>query len=1233
MSNDIIKMFIGGEEVVSNQEFTITEEMLSASSTILNNCYPQSWENTKDYSSNFYFPKDYSKFILGKGNFAYGTDQYSILTVSGNTFMQFNTNIEREYAGFNVYGNGYQAPILPVEYTQVDYIESNGTQYIDTGYLLSSNNLKYEGKARITQQGNYTLWGTVRNNENGWALNPYANTGYGGNLTFWSSFSQVNGLVYSNTEVPTNTDFKITGQQNNTSATTTVNGITKTATSTVWVYPQTVTYKVFSAGDASQKAYMRLYYLKLYDNNVLVRDFIPCYRNSDNVLGLYDLVNGVFYTNAGSGTFTYGSVAVLPTPPYPIEIENVGYQNLFNPTITWENYYGVTATIENQVITLSGTSTGGVAHNIANADIDSGTYTITLDIISGTHNTNKNIYIDLMYNSTKIGGTSFKESGTKTISIASYVNMIRIGYDGADTFSDLKFKMLIIKGNLSPAFIPYGKYGIELINTGKNLLNIKNGSFVYSTKTSYEIVNQIVNYSAYDITYQGGAINLTTGITGAWASTNNQDKHLTVNGGTYTISAIRNGNISFGTNGNVYIYIIKYIDSGVKDTSQYMLLSKTQNISTKTINLANNEHIGEIVLYSQFVECEDVELKIQLEKNNQATEYEAYQSNSQLYLIDEPLRAVGNVKDELYVENNKLYLERKIKKVILNGTENWSYYAAGVYFYNSTVLADYPRSTSKKPINFISNLYADYNVVNMPSGVTDYMVLVQQPDRNSEINIRNTDFTTPTDFKNWLSSNNVEIQYVLANSTTEELGTIDLPIAYNGINNIRFYTGLETDEDVNYYWKNFDVLFAGIVKNSGDISLRPTDPKYCSLQILDYKTFLSESDTLDFVISEKTIAEAISMVVNAVKGYGFILGNINISQASDIIGAYSTLNKTAYDVFQYLANISGSRWRARFVDDSTMAIDFYDPDLLPQAADIDYTQQYWEDNNIVDLTFSYGTRDYRNKQVMLSDEVYASINYTETILSNGYDTTFLLTEKAADVLGVSVNGTLLTVATTEQKELGIDADFYYTPGNNVIESATSYSAGTQINVTYTPLVKGRQIIYNEDEIGRIVNQTNTTGIISRYESRNDVLSNAELDRIGQTYITYKGKPEIILKLTTLDNDIYNVGEVAYFNAPIEELQQQYMVKTKETQYIVINEVQHIFYTYELTSSFNSEKAINWFDNQRNKAKGNIAIGESITRNIDIENIANIIWNNVTITEVSMDGDNVLNSALNSPFVD
>lgn len=50
----------------------------------------------------------------------------------------------------------------------------------------------------------------------------------------------------------------------------------------------------------------RIYSLKFIYDGDIVRDFVPCYRISDNVAGMYDMANGVFYTNSGSGSFTVG---------------------------------------------------------------------------------------------------------------------------------------------------------------------------------------------------------------------------------------------------------------------------------------------------------------------------------------------------------------------------------------------------------------------------------------------------------------------------------------------------------------------------------------------------------------------------------------------------------------------------------------------------------------------------------------------------------------------------------------------------------------------------------------------------------------------------------------------------------------------------------------------------------------------------------------------------------------
>ena len=425
-----------------------------------------------------------------------------------------------------------------------------------------------------------------------------------------------------------------------------------------------------------------------------------------------------------------------------------------------------------------------------------------------------------------------------------------------------------------------------------------------------------------------------------------------------------------------------------------------------------------------------------------------------------------------------------------------------------------------------------------------------------------------------------------------------------------------------------ELIFCGVVKNTGNISLNPRYPHYCNVQVLDFKTFLSEGETLDFVIADKTISEAIEQIVSVIAKYGFVLGNIELLNPNEIIGAYSTKDKTAYDVFNYIADITQSRWTTRMVDENTVAIDFYDPSLMPSGLGIEYTNTWFEENNINDMTFNYGTYDYRNKQVMLSDQIYSSITQTQTIVADGYQTQFNTEQKIGQINSITVNGASMTFTTNENKELGYVADFYYSPGNNYFESRDLRSTGEIIIIEYISIVEGRQVVINANEVNRVANSTGRNGTIARYENRNDATTSAELQKIGESYIKYKGVPEINLTVAS-NNNLWDIGEVASFNAPLDELSTQYMVKKKIINYIATQNI--IFYTFELTSSFNSEQEINYFDNQRNKASGNIGAGEYISRNVDIENTANIIFYDTEVTEATVIGDNVLDSVLDSPF--
>jgi len=433
------------------------------------------------------------------------------------------------------------------------------------------------------------------------------------------------------------------------------------------------------------------------------------------------------------------------------------------------------------------------------------------------------------------------------------------------------------------------------------------------------------------------------------------------------------------------------------------------------------------------------------------------------------------------------------------------------------------------------------------------------------------------------------------------------------------------------YDEENNLIFAGVVKNTGNITLNPRAPHYATLQVLDFKTFLSEGETLDFVISNKTILEAINMVISEIQEYGFRLGEVNILNSTDVIGAYNTQNQTAYDVFQYLSEISQSKWYTRVQDENTILIDFYDPTLMPTGQDIEYTQEFFENNKILDIQYTYSTNDYRNKQVMLSNDVYGSIDETETLLSTGYSLEYVLTQNIANISSITQNGINKTYASMEEKEEGIIADFYFEVGKNIIESDEQIPVGQTIVITYTPIVKGRQVIYNMGEVQRVANQTGRKGVIARYETRNDVLSSNELQAVGESYLKYKGTSEIILTIQTQNSGLWNIGEVVEWNdAPLEELNKTYMVKKKTIQRIYAKDLITMFYTYELTSSFNSESAINYFDNQRRKATGNIEEGKFIDRNFDIENTANIIFNDFEkIDEIEY--TNLLDCVLDSPF--
>lgn len=190
---------------------------------------------------------------------------------------------------------------LPDGYTRVEYIEKNGAQYIDTNFFPSGNTA-IDLEATVFQVTDWAaLWG-ARNSSAG--TDQYSNTlfidpslipradYYGQSYTFESPVS--NGHT---TGVNLNKNvISVDGQEHIFSP-----------SSQKSQYPLFL-LDVNTAGTARSSGHFRLYSCKIYDDEALVRDFVPCI-NPQNEVGLYDLANSVFYGNEGAGEFLAGPSA------------------------------------------------------------------------------------------------------------------------------------------------------------------------------------------------------------------------------------------------------------------------------------------------------------------------------------------------------------------------------------------------------------------------------------------------------------------------------------------------------------------------------------------------------------------------------------------------------------------------------------------------------------------------------------------------------------------------------------------------------------------------------------------------------------------------------------------------------------------------------------------------------------------------------------------------------------
>jgi hypothetical protein len=288
---------------------------------------------------------------------------------------------------------------LPVGYTRLEYIQSSGTQYIDTGVIPDANTRAVcDFQLASVDSTNRVIFGVAGQ----YSFRKYSATVF-----------RTNGT----NSVDMSTSISMTDRHivDKTATLTTVDG-TYTATTTA----ATCSYSLYvfaynKTGTANQFSMTKIFSLRLYDGDTLVRDYVPC-MNPSSVVGLYDRVNGVFYANAGTGDFTAGPELTIEKYVEYIQSSGTQYfdtgykpnQNTrvvckFKNTITsGSNYYkifGTNATSKTDGFNLwcQGVTTwysdylGGdeltITTTDGNADIDKNKNVTTINNITVTHAT------------------------------------------------------------------------------------------------------------------------------------------------------------------------------------------------------------------------------------------------------------------------------------------------------------------------------------------------------------------------------------------------------------------------------------------------------------------------------------------------------------------------------------------------------------------------------------------------------------------------------------------------------------------------------------------------------------------------------------------------------------------------------------------------------------------------------------------------------------------------------
>ena len=177
------------------------------------------------------------------------------------------------------------------DYIPIEYLESTGTQYIDTGFMPTNNtSVEFEYAFSVAPSSDKVIFGSRTNNDWNNSDDQFyvACKNFSTGLYLYSGETKftIQSIIVLNTFYKHTVDNSVA---------------TENGTRPMYLYAFN------NKGDLSGLSQIKIKYLKIYDNNMLIRDFIPV-LDEDGTPCMYDRVEGKFYYNQGTGDFIAGPV-------------------------------------------------------------------------------------------------------------------------------------------------------------------------------------------------------------------------------------------------------------------------------------------------------------------------------------------------------------------------------------------------------------------------------------------------------------------------------------------------------------------------------------------------------------------------------------------------------------------------------------------------------------------------------------------------------------------------------------------------------------------------------------------------------------------------------------------------------------------------------------------------------------------------------------------------------------